>query len=124
MKYSLVFLFVWVCSSIETAAYAQKLSIEIYNKTGITLDSIQLDSLYVGQLLNDSSAVVTGLYEFKHSGSWPLIGLKAVDPSGTVLKNIAHCGTKAISAKDGHHVFDIILKNRPAYPYLELIVHK
>ena len=124
LKYTLVFLFIWVCSSFQTSVYSQNLSIEIYNKTGITLDSVQLDTLYIGTLMNDSSAILMSLKELKHSGPWPLISIKAVDTSGGVLKNRAHCSTKAISAKDGYYAFDIILNNRIEHPFLELIAHK
>ncbi len=109
---------------MHTAAYSQKLSIEIYNKTGITLDSVQLDSVYIGRILNDSSAIVKDLNEFQLTGSWPLLRIKAVDTSGKLLIRLAECGTKAVTVKEGHHAFDIKLNTAGLNPHLELLPHR
>ena len=111
MKHSLVFMFIWACSSIQTAAYSQKLSIELHNKTGVSLDSIQLNGIFIGQLMNDSSATFEGFKEFKISGPWPLMRIRAVDSSGASMQSLALCGTKALTVREGHYQFDIKLNN-------------
>ncbi len=109
---------------MHTTAYSQNLTVEIYNKTGITLDSVQLDSVYIGRILNDSSAIVKKLNEFQLSGPWPLLRIKAVDASGKLLICLAKCGTKAVTVKEGDYAFDIILNTAGINPHLELVAHK
>jgi hypothetical protein len=111
MKYSLVFVFTLACSSIQTAAYSQKLSIELHNKTGISLDSVQINGKFIGQLENDSTTILEGFKEFKISGAWPLMKIRAVDSSGARIQNLAECGTKALTVREGHYRFDIKLNN-------------
>jgi hypothetical protein len=111
MKYSLVFVFIWAYGSIQTAAIAQKLSIEIYNKTGISLDSVQINGKFIGQLRNDSTTILKDFKEFKISGAWPLMKIRAVDPSGERIQNLAHCGTKALPVREGHYRFEITLNS-------------
>ena len=91
--------------------YAQKLTIEVFNKTGMDLDSVQLDKQYIGYLPKDSSAVLENYKEFKASGSWPLMKIRAVDDKGNKSHNLTECGTKAKVIKDGRHRIDIKVAN-------------
>ena len=91
--------------------YAQKLTIEVFNKTGMDLDSVQLDKQYIGFLPKDSSAVLENYKEFKASGSWPLMKIRAVDDKGNKSHNLTECGTKAKVIKDGRHRIDIKVAN-------------
>ena len=91
--------------------YAQKLTIEVFNKTGMDLDSVQLDKQYIGYLPKDSSAVLEIYKEFKASGSWPLMKIRAVDDKGNKSHNLTECGTKAKVIKDGRHRIDIKVAN-------------
>ena len=91
--------------------YAQKLTIEVFNKTGMDLDSVQLDKQYIGYLPKDSSAVLKNYKEFKASGSWPLMKIRAVDDKGNQSQNLTECGTKAKVIKDGRHRIDIKVAN-------------
>ena len=91
--------------------YAQKLTIEVFNNTGMDLDSVQLDKQYIGYLPKDSSAVLENYKEFKASGSWPLMKIRAVDDKGNKSHNLTECGTKAKVIKDGRHRIDIKVAN-------------
>ena len=91
--------------------YSQNLTIEVFNKTGMDLDSVQLDKRYIGFLPKDSSAVLENYKEFKASGSWPLMKIRAVDDKGNKSHNLAECGTKAKVIKDGRHRIDIKVAN-------------
>ena len=91
--------------------YAQKLTIEVFNNTGMDLDSVQLDKQYIGYLPKDSSAVLENYKEFKASGSWPLMKIRAVDDKGNKSHNLTECGTKARLIKDGRHRIDIKVAN-------------
>ncbi len=90
---------------------AQKLTIEVFNKTGMDLDSVQLDKQYIGYLPKDSSAVLENHKEFKASGSWPLMKIRAVDEKGNKSHNLTECGSKAKVIKDGRHRIDIKVAN-------------
>ena len=124
MRYSLLIFFIGASCFINTEAYTQKLSIEVYNKTGVTLDSVQIDAFYIGRLKNDSSTFVNGLNEFQRSGPWPLLRVRAVDDLGKSITNLSACGTKAVTVKEGHFAFDIILNNAGLNRHLELISHR
>jgi hypothetical protein len=90
---------------------AQKLTIEVFNKTGMDLDSVYFDTQYIGFLPNDSSAILKNYKEFKASGSWPLMKIRAVDDKGNKSHNLTECGTKAIAIKKGRHRIDIKVAN-------------
>lgn len=90
---------------------AQKLTIEVFNKTGMDLDSVYFDKQYIGYLPKDSSAVLRKYKEFKASGSWPLMKIRAVDHKGNKSHNLTECGTKAKVIKDGRHRIDIKVAN-------------
>ena len=91
--------------------YAQNLTVELFNNTGMDLDSVQLDKQYIGFLPKDSSAVLENYKEFKASGSWPLMKIRAVDDKGNKSHNLTECGTKAKIIKDGRHRIDIKVAN-------------
>jgi len=91
--------------------YSQSLTVELFNNTGMDLDSVQLDSLFIGKLPSDSSAVLKNYKEFKASGSWPLMKIWAVDDKGNKSHNLTECGTKAKVIKDGRHRIDIKVAN-------------
>ena len=78
---------------------------------GADLDSVQLDKQYIGYLPKDSSAVLENYKEFKASGSWPLMKIRAVDDKGNKSHNLTECGTKAKVIKDGRHRIDIKVAN-------------
>ena len=90
---------------------AQQLTVELFNNTGMDLDSVQLDKQYIGYLPKDSSAVLENYKEFKASGSWPLMKIRAVDDKGNKSHNLTECGTKAKVIKDGRHRIDIKVAN-------------
>lgn len=102
--------------------YAQKLTIEVFNKTGMDLDSVQLDKQYIGFLPKDSSAVLENYKEFKASGSWPLMKIRAVDDKGNKSHNLTECGTKAKVIKDGRHRIDIKVANPEVGNILSLML--
>ena len=91
--------------------YSQNLTVELFNNTGMDLDSVQLDKQYIGYLPKDSSAVLENYKEFKASGSWPLMRIRAVDDKGNKSHNLTECGTKAKVIKDGRHRIDIKVAN-------------
>ncbi len=91
--------------------YSQNLTVELFNNTGMDLDSVQLDKQYIGFLPKDSSAVLENYREFKASGSWPLMKIRAVDDKGNKSHNLTECGTKAKVIKDGRHRIDIKVAN-------------
>ncbi len=90
---------------------AQKLTIELFNKTGMDLDSVQLDKRYIGFLPKDSSVVLKNCKEFKAVGSWPLMKIRAIDDKGNKSRNLSECATKAIAIKSGRHRIDIKVAN-------------
>ena len=90
---------------------AQKLTIEVFNKTGMDLDSVYFDKQYIGYLPKDSSAVLKNYKEFKASGNWPLMKIRAIDNKGNKSYNLTECGTKAIAIKKGRHRIDIKVAN-------------
>jgi hypothetical protein len=90
---------------------AQKLTIEVFNKTGMDIDSLYFDKQYIGYLPKDSSAVLKNYKEFKASGSWPLMKIRAIDDKGNKSHNLTECGTKAIAIKKGRHRIDIKVAN-------------
>ena len=91
--------------------YSQNLTVELFNNTGMDLDSVQLDKQYIGYLPKDSSAVLENYKEFKASGSWPLMKIRAVEDKGNKSHNLTECGTKAKVIKDGRHRIDIKVAN-------------
>ena len=91
--------------------YSQNLTVELFNNTGMDLDSVQLDKQYIGYLPKDSSAVLENYKEFKASGSWPLMKIRAVNDKGIKSYNLTECGTKAIAIKKGRHRIDIKVAN-------------
>lgn len=102
--------------------HTQKLAIEVFNKTGMDLDSVQLDSLFIGKLPNDSMVLVQNCSAFKASGSWPLMRIRAVDAKGNKSHNLAECGTKARVIKDGRHRIDIKVANPEVGNILSLML--
>ena len=104
--------------------HAQILTIEVFNKTGMDLDSVQLDKQYIGYLPKDSSAVFENFKEFKASGSWPLMRIRAVDDKGNKSHNLTECGTKAKVIKDGRHRIDIKVANPEFGNILTLFLHE
>jgi hypothetical protein len=90
---------------------AQKLTVELFNNTGMDLDSVYVDKQYIGYLPKDSSAVLENYKEFKASGSWPLMKIRAVDNKGNKSHNLTECGTKAIAINKGRHRIDIKVAN-------------
>lgn len=112
----------WIYCNVSSDAFSQKISVEMYNKTGLTLDSVQLENIYLGCILNDSSVTVHNLKEVQLSGSRPQLRISAIDISGAPLKNLATCGTKASGLKEGHYKFDIMLNTSGLIPHLVLVV--
>ena len=104
----LIFLFLIVSGKNLSA---QKLTIEVFNKTGMDLDSVYFDKQYIGYLPKDSSAVLKNYKEFKASGSWPLMKIRAVNDKGIKSYNLTECGTKAIAIKKGRQRIDIKVAN-------------
>jgi hypothetical protein len=90
---------------------AQKLTIEVFNKTGMDLDSVYFDKQYIGYLPKDSSAVLKNYQEFKASGGWPLMKIRAVNDKGIKSYNLTECGTKAIAINKGRNRIDIKVAN-------------
>lgn len=91
--------------------FAQNLTIEVFNKTGMDLDSVYFDKQYIGHLPKDSSAILKNYKELKASGSWPLIKICAVDGQGRRLHNLTQCGTKATAIRKGRQKIDIKVAN-------------
>jgi hypothetical protein len=102
--------------------YSQNLTVELFNNTGMDLDSVYFDTQYIGFLPNDSSAVLKNYKEFKASGSWPLMKIRAVDDKGIKSYNLTECGTKAIAIKKGRHRIDIKVANPEFGNILTLIL--
>ena len=91
--------------------YSQNLTVELFNNTGMDLDSVYFDTQYIGFLPNDSSAVLKNYKEFKASGSWPLMKIRAINDKGINSHNLTECGTKATAIKTGRHRIDIKVAN-------------
>jgi hypothetical protein len=97
--------------NIGSVIYSQNLTVELFNNTGMDLDSVQLDSLFIGKLPSDSMVLVENCSEFKAVGSWPLMRIRAVDDKGNKKHNLSECGTKATAIKTGRHRIDIKVAN-------------
>lgn len=111
-KKALYFLIILLFMIVNgNSLYAQNLTIEVSNKTGMDLDSVYFDKQYIGHLPKDSSVIFKNYKELKASGSWPLIKIRAVDDQGNHSHNLTHCGTKAIAIKKGRKRIDIKVAN-------------
>lgn len=111
MKTLILLFFIWAMPA-HVGLFCQSLTIELKNSTGVDLDSIILENLFIGQLPNDSSILITQFTQFKSSGPRPLMKISALDTSGVRLKSLLTCGTKAVLCTEGMYYFDIVLSNK------------
>jgi hypothetical protein len=88
---------------------AQKLSIELFNKTGVDLDSVTLNKVYCGKIKKDSSLKVFKCKGFYSSSGWPLLKTTAIIHNNIPVRSLTECGTKAKYITTGKHQFDIYL---------------
>ena len=91
---------------------AQKLSIELFNKTGLDLDSVILNNVYCGKIKKDSSINVLKCKGFYSSSGLPLLRITAITQNKISFHSLKGCGTKAKNITTGKYQFDMFM-NKP-----------
>ena len=98
---------------ITNNGFAQKLKIEIFNKTEFDLDSVEINDIYIGSIKKDSSLLIVNLEELKIQDGLPF-GL----PYGIIRDKkryggfFGFCGTGLTTVNKGKFKFDIIIRER------------
>lgn len=98
-----------LCAFFYQYGNAQKLTIELFNKTGLDLDSVTLNKVYCGKIEKDSSVKVLKCKGFYSSSGWPLLKISAIIHNNTPVRSLSECGSKAKYITTGKHQFDIFL---------------
>jgi len=103
---------------------AQKLTIELFNKTGLDLDSVTLNKVYCGKIEKDSSVKVLKCKGFYSSSGWPLLKISAIIQNNIPVRSLSECGSKAKYITTGKHQFDIYLSKPELGNVLTLKKHE
>jgi len=103
---------------------AQKLTIELFNKTGLDLDSVTLNKVYCGKIEKDSSLKVLKCKGFYSSSGWPLLKISAIIQNNIPVRSLSECGSKAKYITTGKHQFDIYLSKPELGNVLTLKKHE
>ena len=93
--------------SLTTLGYAQKLSIEVRNRTGYNLDSLYIEHHYVGNLKRDSTIIIRQIDTLTIQGMLPLIIPVAVVKEKKMKRRLLKCGTKSRKVSKGYYRFDL-----------------
>ena len=119
-KVVLILLFAIFCKN----GFAQKLTIELFNKTGLDLDSVILNKVYCGKIEKDSSLKVLKCNGFYSSSGWPLLKISGIIHDKIPVRSLTKCGTKAKFITTGKHQFDIYLSKPELGNVLTLKKHE
>ena len=119
-KVVLFLLFAIFCKN----GFAQKLTIELFNKTGLDLDSVTLNKVYCGKIEKDSSLKVLKCKGFYSSSGWPLLKISGIIHKKIPVRSLTECGTKAKFITTGKHQFDIYLSKPEMGNVLTLKKHE
>ncbi len=119
-KVVLILLFAIFCKN----GFAQKLTIELFNKTGLDLDSVTLNKVYCGKIEKDSSLKVLKCKGFYSSSGWPLLKISGIIHDKIPVRSLTECGTKAKFITTGKHQFDIYLSKPELGNVLTLKKHE
>ena len=98
-----------LCAIFCQNGIAQKLTIELFNKTGFDLDSVILNKVYCGKIEKDSSLKVLKCTGFYSSSGWPLLKISGIIHDKIPVRSLTKCGTKAKFIATGKHQFDIYI---------------
>ena len=113
-----------LCAIFYQYGNAQKLTIELFNKTGLDLDSVTLNKVYCGTIKKDSSLKVLKCKGFYSSSGWPLLKISGIIHNNTPVRSLTECGTKAKYITTGKHQFDIYLSKPELGNVLTLKKHE
>jgi hypothetical protein len=119
-KVVLILLFAIFCKN----GFAQNLNIELFNKTGLDLDSVILNKVYCGKIEKDSSLKVLNCNGFYSSSGWPLLKISGIIYDKIPVRSLTKCGTKAMFITTGKHQFDIYLSKPELGNVLTLKKHE
>lgn len=103
---------------------AQKLTVELFNKTGLDLDSVILNKVYCGKIKKDSSLNVLSCKGFYSSSGLPLLSVSAITQNKISVRSLKECGTKAKYITTGKHQFDIYLSELELGNFLKVKKHE
>jgi hypothetical protein len=113
-----------LCAIFCQYGNAQKLTIELFNKTGLDLDSVTLNKVYCGTIKKDSSLKVLKCKGFYSSSGWPLLKISGIIHDKIPVRSLTKCGTKAKFITTGKHQFDIYLSKPELGNVLTLKKHE
>ena len=119
-----VFLFLLCAIFLQQNGFSQKLTIELFNKTGLDLDSVTLNKVYCGKIKKDSSLKVLKCKGFYSSSGLPLLKISGVINDKIPVRSLTECGTKAKYITTGKHQFDIFLSKPELGNVLTLKKHQ
>lgn len=97
---------------IPSWTIAQNIQIEVFNKTGYTLDSVSFENYYLGKIRKDSSVFISGIDEFSIQGDVPLNRPFGIIEGKKRPLNLKSCATKSKKKKSGNYAFDIFIHER------------
>ena len=113
-----------LCAIFYQYGNAQKLTIELFNKTGLDLDSVTLNKVYCGKIENDSSLKVLKCTGFYSSSGWPLLKISGIIHDKIPVRSLTKCGTKAKFITTGKYQFDIYISKPELGNVLTLKKHE
>ena len=119
-----VVLFLLFAIFLQQNGFAQKLTIELFNKTGFDLDSVSLNKVYCGKIEKDSSLKVLKCKGFYSSSGWPLLKISGIIHDKIPVRSLTKCGTKAKFIATGKHQFDIYISKPELGNVLTLKKHE
>ena len=90
--------------------FAQRLKIELFNKTGYNLDSVSMGSEGLAKIKKDSSVTIHGIKEISTLGGLPIgIANGRIYEKKRDTRFMGMCGTGNKTVRKGHLQFDIIM---------------
>lgn len=108
MKYLNYSIFILCTLFWSQLSFGQKLSVEVFNKTGADIDSLFFADQYFGPIKQDSSLIISNLEELVFSGG----GVPLERPSAIIFGAKSEtapkdCSTKSIKKTSGSYQFDL-----------------
>ena len=93
-------------------SFAQKLSVEIFNKTGYDLDSILINNgIYIGSIKIDSSIIIKNIEFIQIQDELPFTKPIATIKNKKRGAPFGYCGTGVKYIKTGSYKFDILIED-------------
>lgn len=112
--YNLLFILILTFLLIAPIVNAQSVKIRFYNKTEYQIDSLNVNGVFLGTILPNSSSKLMEFQSFPFDGGYP-------DATATALINrikvatphFPRCGILLYSVKKGTYEFDIMVPENP-----------